>query len=686
MTDESSSLLASPRKAIRRPPLYSIQSSLSLRSVRSVNNLSQPLATPLDDLILQLDKFAYWLYYCPILRWLPDYNFGTLFLGDLLAGVSMASFQIPLVMSITSSLAHLSPIYGLYSIIAGAFTYAVMGSVPVLVVGPSPSLALIYGQLIEFVRHYAEFEAFSPVEISAALSVLLLGILLATGLFRFGFLDNILSRALLKGFIGAMGLIMIINELAIELGLTHLDAHPHSTIDKLWFVVTNIGETHRKTFAISSITLVLMLVVRHFKNTMVNKYKLPSFIYIPDLLLMVGLGTYLCHHYGWYKDGVEIVGEITTATTASSSPFVNPLSLSKLALYKHVFTTSFLCTVLGYVDHTTAFKALGAKYNYNVLSNRELVALGATNFFVALFGGLPCFGALGRSKINILSGATTPMALIVMGSAVTVSIFYLLPLLYYLPECVLALSTTIIGITVLEEVPHDLQFFVRIGGYDEISAFFIIFLGTVLWSAEAGIVLGVGVAVVRIIRLSSRSRIHILGRVPNTTLFRNADELVEERFHTYQQGGDKLHLVEEIEEIEGILVVRIPEPLNFANVTDLRNRLSRLEKYGSVLAHPSQPGHKKPLRSVIIDCKGMDTIDSSATQALFEIVSRYCQENVLVCFSRLSTNQDTRLKLNHLGITKMVNEAALTAAGASSMGPGFYVSIEDALAAVDAAV
>lgn len=741
--NENTRLLKANGKLSLQKPLKSVTSSQSLRSLivtpsidqYKTNNGNDDLST-LEFRQSNFDLWSYFTYYFPIFKWLPQYNFKQSFIGDFLAGISLASFQIPLVMSITKSLAHLHPLVGLYSIIVGAFAYSIFGTVPVLIVGPSPSSALIYGTVIESFHHLKQYSLFSQLEISSALSFCLGGILLGAGILRLGFLDNVLSRSLLKGFIGAMGLIMIINELAIELGILELSlTQPHSTtLDKFLFIISNYKSTHLKTFFISSITLFIVLAVRTFKNIMINKYNKKSAIYIPELLLMVIVGTFLCYYNRWDLDGIDIVGDITkvtsaitsttkstaisTSTSISTAGFNNPFKISKLSLYTKVFSTSFLCTILGYFDSVTAAKSLGIKNNYNVSSNRELVALGVTNLIISLFGGLPSFGALGRSKINMLSGATTPMALIIMGIAVSIAIKFLLQLLFYLPECILALSTTIIGITVLEEIPHDLHFFWNIGGYDEILTFALVFITTLLISVQGGVLLGVTIAIVRVIKHSTKSRIQILGRVPNTAVFRNADELIEESFITYNddlstdEESDRFsNLVSEIEDIEGVLIVKIPESLNFANVGDLRNRLDRIEKYGSLLIHPSQPRKRNfnnddSIKFIIIDCKGMDYIDSSATQLLFEIVSHYCNKNKIeVCFTRISLNANVRNFFKKSGLVKLINETftsstnlanststASSILGASSsnsvttssgLGNGFFLSIEEALKSID---
>lgn len=695
-----------PRKVVtrptrnmgKRPPLLPTASFRSIQSIDEAAGLTNVNPG-------HFDRWAYFAYYLPILKWVPQYK-KLYFVGDLLAGISLASFQIPLVMSLATSLAKLPPLVGLYSVVAAALMYSVFGGVPVLIVGPLPSTAVLYGQVVELIRHDPSglFSSLSPVEVSAALSLGMSAVLLLSGLLRYGFVDSVLSRALLKGFIGAMGVIMIVGQLDIQMGLQKeaLKFPHHSVVDKLRFAFLHWRSAHNKTLLVSAVTLTVVLAVRRCKADLVSKYNMKKAILIPELLAMVVCGTWLSYYFDWSLDGIAIIGKLAEPAPGTSGILINPLRMTFLKLMKKSFTTSFVCSLLGFFDSTTATKALGAKYNHKVSANRELVALGACNLAVAFVGGLPSFGALGRSKINILAGAISPLASIIMAITVLLAIMYFLPLVYYLPQCVLLLSTTIIGITVLEEVPPDILFFWRIGGYDEIMVLLVVFFTTLLWSVEAGVMTGITIAVLRIIRNSSKSQIHVVGRIPNTLAYRNADEAVEESFMVLSDSESSSVTDQQLpmEHFDGVLIIRIPEPLNFANFGDVRQRLSRLEKFGTLLVHPSQPQKKNntdtAVKYIVFDCKGMVSIDACATQELYEAVHRYSTvDGICVAFARVSTREQVRNRLVSLGICELVHESVRqfrslacyssdsdqlsVAEGTTSLGDGFFLSIEDAL-------
>jgi MFS superfamily sulfate permease-like transporter len=178
---------------------------------------------------------------------------------------------------------------------------------------------------------------------------------------------------------------------------------------------------------------------------------------------------------------------------------------------------------------------------------------------------------------------------------------------------------SVVAWSLIEEAPHDILFFIKIRGYTELGLMLIIFAATIFYSLTLGIAIGVGLSLLSVIKHSTRPRIQILGRIPGTNRFENAED-----------NPDKLEF------IEGCLIVKIPEPLTFANTGDLKNRLRRLELYGTTSAHPALPRVRSPEhnKNIIFDIHGVTGLDGSGTQVLEEIVRGYRDRGVRVFFSR----------------------------------------------------
>lgn len=180
---------------------------------------------------------------------------------------------------------------------------------------------------------------------------------------------------------------------------------------------------------------------------------------------------------------------------------------------------------------------------------------------------------------------------------------------------------SVVAYSLVEEAPHDIRFFIHIRGWSELFLMFLIFAATIFYSLTLGIALGVGLSLLSVIKHSTKPRIQILGKVPGTTdQFENAE--------AHPQA---------LEFVEGCLIVKIPEPLTFANTGDLKNRLRRLELYGTNAAHPALPRVRAPEhnKNVIFDVHGVTSIDGSGTQVLAEIVDGYISRGERVFFCRI---------------------------------------------------
>lgn len=180
---------------------------------------------------------------------------------------------------------------------------------------------------------------------------------------------------------------------------------------------------------------------------------------------------------------------------------------------------------------------------------------------------------------------------------------------------------SVVAYSLIEEAPDDIKFFLKIRGWPELFMMFLIFASTIFYSLALGIALGVGLSLLSVIRHSTKPRIQILGKVPG-------------RENEFENAENCPH---GLEFFDGCLIVKIPEPLTFANTGDLKTRLRRLELYGTTGSHPSRP-RVRPSDSnqnIIFDIHGVTALDGSGTQVLTEIVENYVRRGVRVFFCRV---------------------------------------------------
>jgi MFS superfamily sulfate permease-like transporter len=142
---------------------------------------------------------------------------------------------------------------------------------------------------------------------------------------------------------------------------------------------------------------------------------------------------------------------------------------------------------------------------------------------------------------------------------------------------------------------------------------------TIALGIDLGIFISLGISIFLVIKHTSAPHITVLGRVSNGK---------------YRD----ISLFPEAQVITGVLIIRIEESLYFANMTQVKELFSRIERLGSRYAHPAEKGNVPPLRALILHVSYISDMDASATRILAEMVRKYRERHVFVAFVKLREN------------------------------------------------
>jgi MFS superfamily sulfate permease-like transporter len=211
----------------------------------------------------------YFFYYIPFLNWIRQYKWSYL-RGDFVAALTMASFYIPMALSLASNLGHVPPLNGMYAFVFNPLIYAFLGTCPQMVVGPEAAGSLLTGQVVKESINNGQVDdndGQRSAEIGGIVTFVAGLVILLGGIFRLGFLDNVLSRPFQRGFISAIGIVIFIDQLIPELGLTHKASEVGhvmhgSCVDKLVFLIQYGGSAHGPTAAVSLGSFAIIMVCR----------------------------------------------------------------------------------------------------------------------------------------------------------------------------------------------------------------------------------------------------------------------------------------------------------------------------------------------------------------------------------------------------------------------------------------
>jgi len=408
-----------------------------------------------------------------------------------------------------------------------------------------------------------------------------------------------------------------------------------STLTKLYWLLRHLSQAHMLTFAVAGTSFAVIMIGRLMKKRIAPRH--PWIHFLPDRFLVVVLGAVFTSIFRWDKQGLEILGNIEVSG-GKPFKFEIPVQVAHLNHAKEAFSTSFLISVLGFFESVVAAKALGTNFDVSISSNRELICLGTANVLGGCFSALPAFGGYGRSKVNKATGGRTPVSSIILSICTISCIYFVLPYFHYLPRGVLCAMISVVGVSLLEEAPHDILFFVKIHAYSDLATMALVFLTTLVWSISTGIAVGVGISLITVIKHSTRAHTQILGRDPIMGVWKPVEDSPS------------------VEQTPNVLVIKIRESLTFANAGDLSRRLWRIDRYGDSRAHPSLPRLKQGIRGVVFDIAGVASIDGSGAQVVKELVAGYVNRGVRVWIARVSGGEDgeVMVRLRRSGIAAVV--------------------------------
>lgn len=507
----------------------------------------------------------------PVLQWLPKYQ-GQTFRRDLVAGLTVGIMLVPQGMAY-ALLAGMPPIYGLYGSLLPMVLYGLLGTSRQLSIGAVavPALLILAG-----VSALAEPFSERYVEL-VLITGLLVGVMqVMMGFLRLGVLVNFLSHPVILGFTSAAGVIIAVSQLKYLLGIpiprcTHL----HETVS---YACMHLWEIHWPSFLICAGGIFIILGLRTINRN------------IPGALIITILGIALVAIFRLDQVGVGIVGKVPTGLPEFRIPSFTWDTV--VALLPTVISVN----IIGFVGSIGIAKLLEVKNkDTKVQANQELFALGIAKIGGAFFQAFPASGSFTRSLISNEAGAKTGMASILTAALIALTLLFLTPLFYYLPESILAaiVLVAVKGLFNVEEARklwkvHRQDFFIML----------TTFVSTLILGIVPGVLMGVGLSLAMIIMRASKAHVAVLGRLPNTASYKSV-----KRF-------------KEAIQKEGTLVFRFDAMLFFGNVNYFKDTVNELLD------------EHRP-RVFIFDASCMEDIDTSGLLAMNDLVD-YLHRNDIV--------------------------------------------------------
>jgi MFS superfamily sulfate permease-like transporter len=307
--------------------------------------------------------------------------------------------------------------------------------------------------------------------------------------------------------------------------------------------------------------------------------------------------------------GGSVVGKIPKGLPVFGLPRIDFKSMLTL------FPMAAIISLLGFMEAISIAKAMAAKTGQRLDPNQELIGQGLANIIGSIGKGFPVSGSFSRSAVNIQAGAVTGMSSVFTSGVVVIALLFLTPLLYYLPQSVLAaiIMVAVVGLINVQGFIHIWQ----AQKYDGVIAI-ISFLCTLVFAPhlDKGIIIGVVLSLGLYLFRNMRPDMALLSK--------------------YTDGAYRNSARFDLELCEHILVIRFNSSLFFTNINYLEEKI--LEEVST----------RPELRYILIVGNSINELDSSGEEMLSLLISRLRESGHDVCISGLNDSVLDVMRRTHL--------------------------------------
>ena len=516
----------------------------------------------------------------------------SLFMADLGAGLVLTAILIPIGMSYAEA-SGLPAIYGLYSTIIPLLVYALFGPSRILVLGPDSALAGLMASVLLVMAAGSADSANKAITLAGMLAIMVGGLCLLAGVFRLGFITELLSKPIRYGYLNGIALTVLASQLPKLCGM---QASGDNLLQKIHVFLNELlqGQLHLPTALIGAGCLLLIWLG--------NRY-LPRWPIILIAMLAASAAAFLYNQQGAVT--IAVIGSIPQGLPNFAMPQVS------LTEFKALIPSAFAIALVAFADMSVLSRTFAQRLGDTSKPNQELVALGLSNMASGLFHGFAVSSSASRTPVAEAAGAKTQMTNVIGAACIALVISFSPQLLQHVPRTVLAAIVIAACLALVEVRPLLRLYRIR---RSEFWLSMLCFMGVALVDVIHGIFLAVVVAVAAFVWRDWRPHYAVLGRVDG------------------MKGYHDMVRHPEAKQIPGLLIFRWDAPLFFANQDSFRNDIQQAITSAAT-----------PVTWVLIAAEPITDIDVTAADMLQALEAALAAQGIQLCFAEMKGPVKDRL-------------------------------------------
>jgi sulfate permease, SulP family len=479
------------------------------------------------------------------------------FTADLTAGVIVGIVALPLAIAFAIA-SGVTPEKGLITAVIAGFLISFLGGSRVQIGGPTGAfIVIVYGVVQQYGTN------------GLILATLMAGIILMImGFARFGSIIKFIPHPVIVGFTSGIALIIFLSQVKDFLGL-NIDTLPSEFFGKIIAYSQNFFSLNYWSLFIGLLSLGIIILFPRITHR------------VPGSIVAIIVATVLVQVFHLPVETIgSRFGEIPSSLPSPTLPDFDFEVIRNLI--SPATTIAILAAIESLLSAVVADGMIGGRHR----SNMELVAQGAANIVVPLFGGIPATGAIARTATNIKNGGRTPVAGIVHALVLLLIMLFFGQWAKHIPMAALAAVLIIVAYNMSEW-----RSFVEVFKYpkSDIVVLLTTFLLTIVFDLTIAIQIGMILAVLLFMR-----RMAIVTNVGIITReLKDEEEVVD------------VNSIQNKKVPDGVEVFEINGPFFFGAVSKFRDTVRIVE---------NPPG------IIIIRMRDVPAIDSTGIHALEQLL------------------------------------------------------------------
>ncbi|GMQ06614.1 hypothetical protein CsSME_00051134 [Camellia sinensis var. sinensis] len=278
---------------------------------------------------------------------------------------------------------------------------------------------------------------------------------------------------------------------------------------------------------------------------------------------------------------------------------INPLSIKHLNFDPKYISAPIQAGIITAMVALAEGIAIGRSFaimkNEHMDGNKEMVAFGLMNIVGSFTSCYLTTGPFSKTAVNFNAGCKTQMTNVVMAICMMLTLLFLAPLFSYTPIVGLSaiIMSAMFGLIKYKKAYHMF----KTDKFD-FCICMVAFIAVAFISMDIGLMLSVGLSILRALLYVARPVTCKLGNIPNSTLYRDIE-----------QYPDAI-------EVPGILILKLGSPIYFPNCTYIKERILRWVRDEQAAVNSKGNGD---IEHVLLDLGGVTSIDITGVETLTEV-------------------------------------------------------------------